>query len=84
MNTYAPEGKGICPNCEKVRNLRYTEELVSTPIEGIWVEVLDKYYYCADCDTQFEDPNDPYDILELAQTKYQELYCQKEALQHGK
>lgn len=62
--------KGICPNCEKTRELEpiATKENIKVRGENITIEV--NYLKCLACGETFEDPASPHDPLDHAYREY--------------
>ena len=66
--------KGICPNCEKERELDFinTTEEVNIRNEAIPVHV--EYLKCKQCGTEFRDPRSTIDPLDNAYREYRQRH----------
>jgi len=66
--------KGICPNCEKTTELKLvaTEEKYNIKGETIPIDV--KYFKCLECNTDFDDPENENDYIEIAYREYRKRH----------
>jgi putative zinc finger/helix-turn-helix YgiT family protein len=62
--------RGICPNCEKERELELVRRGESIEIRGEPIDVEMVYYKCLTCGEEFEDPRSDYDPLDKAYREY--------------
>jgi putative zinc finger/helix-turn-helix YgiT family protein len=66
--------KGICPFCEKKRELELIQSLESIKVRGDMIEVKTQHLKCLDCENTFDDPRSDHDPLEIAYKKYRKLH----------
>jgi putative zinc finger/helix-turn-helix YgiT family protein len=62
--------KGICPACEKETELTYISRVENIPVRGENIPVHVEYLKCAECESEFNDPNSTYDALDVAYREY--------------
>ena len=62
--------KGICPNCEKERDLELVHTTEDVEVRGEHIEVDVEYYKCLSCGEEFEDPHSDDDPLDKAYKEY--------------
>lgn len=62
--------KGICPNCERVRDLARIETTEDIEIRGETVPVEVEFLRCSQCGTEFREASSSHDPLELAYREY--------------
>lgn len=66
--------KGICPNCEKERDLDLIQSIEEIEVRGESIPVPVEYYRCLTCGDEFEDPKSKSDPLERAYGEYRRRY----------
>jgi len=62
--------RGICPNCEKERDLELIRTTEDVEVRGEHIEVGVEYYKCLSCGEEFEDPYSDDDPLDKAYKEY--------------
>lgn len=62
--------KGLCPNCEKITDLKTFNTKEAFNVRGERIEVDVEYFKCMECEKEFEDPRSKSDPLEKAYTEY--------------
>jgi len=62
--------KGICPYCEKQRDLEIVKKVETIDVRGESIGVPASYYKCRTCKGEFDDPKSGADPLEKAYTEY--------------
>lgn len=62
--------KGICPNCEKERELKGIHIKEEVMVRGEPIEVEMEYFKCTECEEEFEDPQSEKDPLDSAYREY--------------
>jgi putative zinc finger/helix-turn-helix YgiT family protein len=62
--------KGICPYCEKQRDLEIVKKVETIDVRGEPIGVPASYYKCKTCKGEFDDPKPGSDPLEKAYTEY--------------
>jgi len=65
--------KRICPNCERLSEVSFKNEIKEYEIKGEKIEVEVKYLICSDCGEIYFDPNEAEDPLELAYNEYRRM-----------
>lgn len=65
---------GICPTCEKNTELTFISQTEEITVRGENIPVHVEYLKCAECDSEFNDPNSTYDMVEQAFIKYREIH----------
>lgn len=66
--------KGICPNCEKERDLELIRTTEDVEVRGEHIEVDVEYYKCLSCGEEFEDPHSDDDPLDKAYREYRKRH----------
>jgi putative zinc finger/helix-turn-helix YgiT family protein len=64
--------KGICPNCEKTRELEAVTADEEIKVRGETFTVRVSYMKCRTCGETFEDPTSPQDPLDKAYREYRQ------------
>ena len=62
--------KGICPNCEKERDLEFVSGAEDIEVRGETIKVPVEYYRCSFCGDEFDDPGSKDDPLDKAYKEY--------------
>jgi len=62
--------KGICPNCEKERELELIHGFEDIQVRGEKITVEEEYFKCLSCGEEFEDPRSEDDPLDKAYREY--------------
>lgn len=60
----------FCPNCERESRLHRVRKSVDINVRGENIQVEADFLHCEDCETDFEDPGEDEDPLEIAYTEY--------------
>lgn len=66
--------RGICPNCETERELSAFDGAEDIELRGERIRVSVHFLKCQHCDTEFPDPDSPYDALEAAYLEYRKRH----------
>jgi putative zinc finger/helix-turn-helix YgiT family protein len=66
--------KGVCPFCEKKKDLEPIKALESIEVRGELIEVDVHYLKCLNCSNTFDDPSTDYDPLQVAYKEYRKRH----------
>jgi putative zinc finger/helix-turn-helix YgiT family protein len=66
--------KGICPNCEGVRDLEFIQKEEDIIVRGEPITVKVEYLKCTECGTEFNDPSSQKDPLDTAYREYRQQH----------
>jgi len=62
--------KAFCPNCERESRLHRVRKSIDLNVRGENIQVDANFLHCEECETDFEDPSEDEDPLEIAYTEY--------------
>jgi putative zinc finger/helix-turn-helix YgiT family protein len=66
--------KGICPVCEKVRDIEEVTSREQIKVRSELIEVESKHFKCSACGNSFDDPGSTSDSLETAYREYRKFH----------
>lgn len=66
--------KLFCPNCEKISEVEFINSNEEFEIRGETFKVDVKYFKCAHCGDEFDDPSSDYDPIEIAYDEYRKIH----------
>ena len=66
--------KNICPSCEKITEQEFVCGQTIITVRGEPIEVEDQYLRCSECGEEFDDPQSPFDVLDLAYREYRKRH----------
>ena len=62
--------KHICPNCEKITDVKHIKTDEEITVKGERINVPVEYYKCLECSAEFDDPKSKHDPLAIAYKEY--------------
>jgi putative zinc finger/helix-turn-helix YgiT family protein len=62
--------KGFCPHCEKETELLHIQEPEEIEVRGEKISVQGDYFRCTTCGSEFDNPDETHDPLDLAYREY--------------
>lgn len=66
--------KGICPNCETIRELKRASKAESVIVKGETFEIKSTIVICSSCNAEFDDPKEKTNTIEQAYSSYRAKY----------